>query len=42
MSYALAKPNVWVVTPRQLLDWQAKPVKSSQMATFMKNYTCNK
>jgi hypothetical protein len=42
LSYALAKPGVWVVTPRQLLDWQRAPVPASKMAAFMAKYHCTK
>jgi peptidoglycan/xylan/chitin deacetylase (PgdA/CDA1 family) len=38
LSYALAKPNTWVVTPRQLIDYMKNPVKASQMAAFMARY----
>ena len=42
LEYALAKKDVWVVTPRQLLDWTKHPVPASEMAAFMAKYTCNR
>lgn len=42
LGYALTKPEVWVVTPRQLIDWMQNPVPLSQMPQFMANYTCTK
>lgn len=42
LTYARGKPDVWVVTPRQLLDWTKNPVPVSKMASFMAKYKCNK
>jgi len=36
LKYALAKPDVWVVTPRQLAQYMKNPVPASKMAAFMK------
>ena len=41
LDYALAKPDVWVVTHQQLLDWMEAPVPASQMKTFMAQYDCD-
>jgi hypothetical protein len=30
LDYALAHPNVWVVTHTQLLDWMEAPVPASK------------
>lgn len=40
LSYALAKPDVWVVTPRQLIEWMKSPVKASEMSAWMDRYGC--
>lgn len=35
LDYALAKPDVWVVTHAQLLDWMEAPVPASRMSSWM-------
>ncbi|KAI7844646.1 hypothetical protein COHA_001736 [Chlorella ohadii] len=40
LDYALSKPDVWVVTHQQLLDWMEAPVPTSQMKSFMAQYEC--
>ncbi len=40
LDYALSKPDVWVVTHQQLLDWMEAPVPASQMKSFMAQYEC--
>lgn len=41
LDYALSKPDVWVVTHQQLLDWMEAPVPASQMKSFMAQYECS-
>ncbi|PRW59866.1 G8 domain-containing isoform B [Chlorella sorokiniana] len=41
LDYALSKPDVWVVTHQQLLDWMEAPVPASQMKSFMAQYDCS-
>lgn len=35
-EWALAQPDVWFVTMRQLLEWMKAPVPASQMADWYK------
>ena len=42
LRWALKKPNVWVVTYKQWLDYLENPVPASQMASFMAKYRCGK
>ena len=41
MEYAMAKPDVWVLTMRQLADWMKNPVPASKMGEWLtcKNVT---
>lgn len=41
LEYALGKPDVWVVTPRQLIEWLQSPVKASDMESWISRYGCN-
>lgn len=41
LEYALGKPDVWVVTPRQLIEWLQSPVKASDMESWTSRYGCN-
>jgi len=36
MDYAMALPNVWAVTTRQLIEWMKNPVPASQMGEWLK------
>ncbi len=38
MEYAMAKPDVWVLTMRQLAEWMRDPVPASKMGEWL---TCN-
>jgi LysM repeat protein len=35
LAWALAQPDVWAVTTRQLLDWMRAPVPAAQMASWL-------
>jgi hypothetical protein len=39
LAYALAKPNVWVVTPRQLVQWVQDPVPASEVGAWLEKQT---